>query len=65
LIRYGNSFYTAYCSVVVLHINKEVHLSSANSIRTSEMFITWLAVWHCNLIVQVGVVNMNIPVERS
>jgi len=45
--------------------NKEVQLSSASSIMTCEMFMTWLAVLNCNLIVQVGVVILNIPVERS
>jgi len=66
LIRYGNCFInTAYSTVVVLHIaKKEVQLSSEKSIRACEVFMTCLAVMDCNLIVQVGVVNLDISVER-
>jgi len=49
LIRYGNSSYTAYSSVV----------------ETCEVFMTWLASWNCNFIVQVDVVILNTPVEKS
>jgi len=49
--------------VVILHItNMEVQLSSA---RTCEVFMTWLAIWDRNLIVQLGMVIMNTLVERS
>jgi len=44
--------------------NKDVQLSYANSIGTCEVFMNWLAVWNCNLIVQMGVVNLNIPVQK-
>jgi len=53
-------------SVVVPHITKkkEVQLSSANLIRTCEVFMTRLAVRDCNLIVQVDVVILNILVVK-
>jgi len=52
--------------VVVLHItNKEVQLNSTKSEVTWGVFMTRLAVWNCNLIVQVGVVNLTISLERS
>jgi len=45
--------------------NKDVPLSSTKCEVTCEVCMTRLAVWDCNLIVQMGMVNLNIPLERS
>jgi len=40
-------------------LSKKIQLSSANLIRTCEVFMTWFAVWDCNLIVKLGMVILN------